>query len=169
MKLFWLAIPVIAVFIGFSQLSVIASDNDEIPKSERTVIEEGNFEKVAAIMKQNKLGLMIMFHAEYCDYCERLESDLLQPMVRSGDYDDKILIRKVQIDGAYDLIDFNGERISSSQLSNRYDASLTPTLIFLDADGKEQAERILGYTTPDLFGAYVDREINKLYNAITTE
>lgn len=167
MKLYWLAIPMFAALIGLNQLSAETSDNIATASGERVVIEEVNLEKLAEKMKQDKLGLMIMFHAEYCDYCKRLESDLLQPMVRSGDYDDKILIRKIQVDGAYDLVDFNGERISSDELSTRYDASLTPTLVFLDADGKEQAERILGYTTPDLFGAYVEREISKLHKAIT--
>ena len=169
MKLQWLVLPVIAVFITLNQLSAATADSTPILRAERIVIEEDNLEKLALKMKQDKLGLVIMFHAEYCDYCERLENDLLQPMVRSGEYDDKVLIRKIQVDGAYDLVNFNGQQISSDQLATMYDASLTPTLVFVDAKGEEQAERILGYTTPDLFGAYVDRAINTLHKAVTAE
>lgn len=169
MKLHWFVIPVIAAFISISQLSASTTETDSTPRTERVVIEEENLEKLGQQMKQDKLGLVIMFHAEYCDYCERLENDLLQPMVRSGEYDNKVFIRKIQVDGAYDLVNFNGQRISSDQLSTLYDASLTPTLVFLDANGEEQAERILGYNTPDLFGAYVDQAIDKLHKAVNAQ
>ena len=169
MKLQWLLLPFIAVLVSLNQIHASTADSTETPPTERVVIEEENLEVLGKQMKQEKLGLVIMFHAEYCDYCERLENDLLQPMVRSGEYDDKVLIRKIQVDGAYDLVNFNGQQISSDQLSTMYDASLTPTLVFLDADGAEQAEKILGYNTPDLFGAYVDRAINKLHKALNTD
>lgn len=169
MKLHWLLLPVIVAFIGFHSLSAETTDPTPVPRAERVVIEETNLETLGKQMKQDKLGLVIMFHADYCDYCKRLDADLLQPMVRSGDYDDKVLIRKIQVDGTYDLINFNGQKISSDQLSSMYDASLTPTLVFLDANGEEQSERIKGYNTPELFGAYVDRAINELHKAVTAE
>lgn len=169
MKLQWLLLPFIAVLVSLNQIHASTDDKTETPRTERVVIEEENLEVLGKQMKQEKLGLVIMFHAQYCDYCKRLERDLLQPMVRSGEYDDKVLIRKIQVDGTYDLVNFNGQQISSDQLSTMYDASLTPTLVFLDADGAEQAEKILGYNTPDLFGAYVDQAINKLHKAVTAE
>lgn len=169
MKLQWLLLPLIAGLLSLNHIQASTAEDKSTPRTERVVIEEENLQVLGKQMKKDKLGLVIMFHAEYCDYCERLEHDLLQPMVRSGEYDDKVLIRKIQVDGAYDLVNFNGQQISSNQLSTMYDASLTPTLVFLDADGAEQAERILGYNTPDLFGAYVDQAINKLYKAVIAQ
>jgi len=127
-----------------------------------TITEEDDLKTLSKQMKAEKLGLMIMFHASYCEYCERLEEDLLLPMLRSGEYDERILIRKIQIDSHNDLINFNGQTVTTSQLSTLYGASMTPTLVFLDANGEEQSERILGYTTPDFFSAYVDRGIDEL-------
>ncbi|PWQ94309.1 thioredoxin family protein [Leucothrix pacifica] len=169
MKLKWLVLPLIAVFVSFSHLSASTVDDTDTPRTEHVVIEENNLQKLSEEMKRNKLGLVIMFHAEYCDFCDRLEHELLQPMVRSGEYDDKVLIRKIQVDGAYDLVNFNGQQVSSDQLTTMYDASMTPTLVFLDAEGAEQAERILGYTTPDFFAAYVERAINKLHKAVSAQ
>ena len=133
------------------------------------LIEEDNLQTLSQQMKSNKLGLMVMFHASYCEYCERLEQDLLVPMLRSGEYDNKILMRKIQIDSNDELVNFNGQLITTSQLSILYGASMTPTLVFLDASGEEQSERILGYTTPDFFGAYVDKGIDELHKVVSAE
>lgn len=141
----------------------------DVPRTQRIVIEANDLHALGDTLRQHKLGLVILFHAEYCEYCERLENDLLQPMVRSGEYDDKVLIRKIQIDRTESLLNFNGQRVTADQLSILYEASMTPTLVFVDANGEEQAERILGYTTPDLFGAYVDRAINRLHRAVIAE
>lgn len=133
------------------------------------LIEEDDLQTLSQQMKTDKLGLMVMFHASYCEYCERLEEDLLLPMLRSGEYDEKILIRKVQIDSNDELVNFNGQTITTAQLSTLYGAAMTPTLVFLDASGEEQSERILGYTTPDFFSAYVDKGIDELHKVITTQ
>lgn len=130
------------------------------------IIEEDDLQTLAKQMNAKKLGVMIMFHASYCEYCERLEEDLLLPMLRSGEYDEKIFIRKIQIDSSDDLINFNGQAVTTSQLSTLYGADMTPTLVFLDASGEEQSERILGYTTPDFFSAYVDKGIDELHDVI---
>ena len=133
------------------------------------LIEEDNLQTLSKEMGTKRLGLLVMFHASYCEYCERLEEDLLLPMLRSGEYDEKILLRKIQIDSSDDLINFNGKKITTSQISSLYGAEMTPTLVFLDASGEEQSERILGYTTPDLFSAYVDKGIDELYKVVITQ
>ena len=133
------------------------------------IIEEDDLQTLGLEMKAKNLGVLVMFHASYCEYCERLEEDLLVPMVRSGEYDEKVLIRKIQIDSADEIINFNGQTITTSQISTLYGASMTPTLVFLDANGEEQSERILGYTTPDFFSAYVDRGIDELSDVVKAQ
>jgi thioredoxin-related protein len=152
----------------FNTSSLLANDSDKshILLKERVLIEAHDLQALGKTMRSDQLGLVIMFHAEYCEYCKRLEADLLQPMLRSGDYDDKVLIRKIQIDGAYNMVNFNGQKIAASQLATLYDASMTPTLVFVDANGDELAQKLLGYTSPDFFGAYLDRAIAQLHRAV---
>lgn len=133
------------------------------------IIEEDDLQTLGKQMKEKKLGLMILFHASYCEYCEQLEEDLLLPMLRSGEYDERIFIRKIQIDNHDDIINFNGQKITTAQISTLYEASMTPTLVFVDANGEEQSERILGYTTPDFFSAYVDQGIDELHKAVKSQ
>ena len=41
------------------------------------------------------------------------------------------------------------------------------TLLFLNDKGEEVAERILGYNTPEFYGAYLDKAIDKAVDAVT--
>lgn len=129
---------------------------------ESMLIEENDFQQLSAQMKQNSKGLLLMFHAEHCPYCTLMDEEILSPMVKSGEYDKKIYIRKLQIDEARDIKDFKGKTVEPSEISDAYRARLTPTLVFLDYKGQEKAKQMVGINTIELFGAYLDAEIDKL-------
>ena len=138
-------------------LNCYASDNFD-----SVLAEESDFQKLSLKMKEESLGLVLMFHAENCPYCAIMENEILSPMIRSGDYDKRVLIRKLQIDESRDIKDFAGMVVEPSDISDRYNASLTPTLVFLDYKGDQKAEMMIGINTVELFGAYLDAEIDKL-------
>ena len=131
--------------------------------------EESDFETLSQEMKQKSLGLVLMFHAAHCPYCALMENEILSPMVKSGDYDDKVIIRKLQIDEARDVKDFDGKTVEPSDISDRYGATLTPTLVFLDANGNEKAKKMIGINTVELFGAYLDDKIDILLQNMKTK
>ena len=112
------------------------------------------------------VAILLLFGADYCSYCTRLIEEFLDPMRRSGDYDDLILIREVKIDGYRSLRDFGGRQVSPEELAYRYDISVTPTLLLLDPEGRELTKRIVGLGTVEFFGLYLDdsiaRSISKL-------
>ena len=126
------------------------------------LIEENDFQQLAKKMKEESKGLLLMFHAEHCPYCARMEKEIIAPMVISGDYDNRIYIRKLQIDEARDIKDFTGNTVEPSDISDAYKVALTPTLVFLDYKGQEKAKKMIGINTVELFGAYLDAEIDQL-------
>jgi len=131
--------------------------------------EESDFESLSKVMEQKSLGLVLMFHAAHCPYCALMENEILSPMVKSGEYDDKVIIRKLQIDEARDVKDFKGNIVEPSDISDRYGATLTPTLVFLDANGNEKAKKMIGINTVELFGAYLDDNIDVLLQNMKTK
>lgn len=133
------------------------------------LIEESDFQSLSANMKEKKLGLVLMLHAENCPYCALMEREILSPMVVSGDYDKRVVIRKLQIDDSRNIKDFDGSIVEPSDISNRFSATVTPTLVFLDYHGKKKAETMVGINTVDYFGVYLDREIDKLVANIKKE
>ncbi len=133
---------------------------------QNNLIEVRDFQRLAQLMHQKNLPLLLEFHAESCSYCRLLEEDFLNPMTTSNEYRDKIIVRQIQIDLDEEVIDFQGNKTTSGQFSRRYNAFMTPTMIFLDANGVEVAERIVGINTPSLFSAYIDIEIEKALSKV---
>ena len=134
-----------------------------------SLLEESDFHALSIKMKEKSLGLVLMLHAEDCPYCALMENEILSPMITSGDYDERIFIRKLQIDDVRDVKDFDGKVVEPSDISNRYKTTLTPTLIFLDFQGNLKAETMVGINTVDYFGAYLDTEIDKLMENIKVD
>lgn len=122
--------------------------------------EVTDLRQLAREMQQKKLPLLLAFEAEHCGYCQRLKAEHLQPMNNNDDYAERVIIRTVQIDSNQTITGYDGKTISGAQLSKDYQAYLTPTMLFLDENGEEVADRMLGYNTPDYFGYYLDQAID---------
>ena len=105
--------------------------------------------------------ILLLFSADYCTYCDRLMEEFLEPMRRSGEYDDRVLIREVKIDDYGSMTDFDGARVNPEDLAYRYDISVVPTLLLLDTDGRELTKRIVGLGTVEFFGLYLDDAISR--------
>ncbi len=151
---------IISILCLFLLLSVSA-DYDE-----SAVVEETDFQKLGIEMKQSDMGLVMMLHAEGCHYCEMMDKEILSPMERSGEYSKRVFIRKLLIDKPDFITDFKGQRVAASDVADAYDSRLTPTLVFLDHNGEEQAVKIIGINSVDLFSASVDEQINELLSVI---
>jgi len=118
--------------------------------------------------REARLPVLLTFSAISCDYCRQLESEFLRPMLISGEYTDRILIRRLLLDNGALVTDFSGEHIATTRLSSRYKVYVTPTILFLDGDGSELAERMVGINTPEMYGGYLDNCIDTALYVIRT-
>jgi thioredoxin-related protein len=113
------------------------------------------------LVKEKELILVIEFSAEDCGYCRKLEDLFLLPMQRNADYGDKILLRMVSLSDFDSLIDFHGRTVTATEFAAQYDVALTPTLVFLNAEGVEMSERLVGIWSEDFFGGFIDDRIDE--------
>lgn len=130
------------------------------------VAEVNDFQAVGERAEARRLPIMLMFSADHCGYCTQVEEDYLKPMLRSGDYADRALIRKVKIDGYDKIRDFDGKMISTAEFAERYDVFVTPTVIFISGDGVEVGEKRVGLMTRDYYWAYLDSSIDQALNIL---
>lgn len=131
-------------------------------KTDTVELEEvTDFQALSQQMKQNNLMLVLEFHAEHCLYCQQLEAEILKPMLISGDYNDLVAIKQLALDSEKPIIGFDGKPTSGAKLGKEMNIIVTPTLLFLNSEGKEVSERIVGINTPEMFGAYVDAAIDE--------
>lgn len=111
------------------------------------------------LARERNLPLLILFSMDECTYCEIVREQFLEPMLRSGDYTDKVIMRMVKVDEYAPIRDFDGQRREPAAISRRYRASLTPTVIFVDHRGHELAPRLLGVTNVYYYGGDLDKSI----------
>ena len=109
-----------------------------------------------------------MYAAETCEYCERLEEEILGPMYQSGEFNNRAIIRKVMIDGIENIRDFNGNMVDAENFAYKRGVEVTPTLQFVDASGKELAPEMIGYNTPEFYANYIENAIDKSRQVINS-
>ena len=125
------------------------------------VREATDLQAVGQEARARKLPILIMFSIQGCQYCDVVREEFLKPMLRSGDYADRVIMLELYSDSDARLRDFNGQLISSSELTQRYKAGFAPTVVFLDSQGNELAERLIGITTRDFYGGFLDEAIDE--------
>lgn len=114
--------------------------------------------------------LLLEFAAISCSYCHLLETEVLNPTLLNHDYGRRVLMRKLTIDSAAPLTDFDGAgQVSAEQLASRYKIHMTPTLVFVDSRGREIAERMVGVTTLEFYGGYLDMALDAAREALRTQ
>ena len=125
------------------------------------MIAVSDLREEARIAREGNLVLVLEFSSEYCGYCRKLENLFLLPMQRNAEYDDKILIRSISLDAYETVTDFEGSFMSTREFAAKYRVSLTPTLLFLNSDGVEVSEKLVGIWSEDFFGGFIDNRIEE--------
>lgn len=127
---------------------------------QHNLIKTTNLQNDGELAKSRSIPLLIMFSQADCPFCHTLTEEILEPMLISGDYTDRVLIRELMIDDSRDLIDFSGKSIAPRAVFTRYLLYVTPSILLLDNQGNELAERQIGINTVDYYGYYLDRAID---------
>ena len=151
--------PLRLVWIGVLLLFATIVRADDLPYVK--VQEPTDLQLVGQQARQRQLPILIMFSRDGCPYCDVVREEFLKPMLRSGDYTDRVIMLEIHSDSYAHLRDFNGQQISADALAHRYRAGFAPTVVFLDHQGKELAERLIGITTRDFYGGYLDDAIDE--------
>ena len=111
--------------------------------------------------EQRCVPLLLEFASEHCEYCTLLEREILNPTLLDQDYEQRVLMRKLLVGNATRLRDFDNQATDADSLAGRYRIWVTPTVLFLDSNGEEIAERLVGVSSLDFYGGYLDAALNQ--------
>lgn len=103
---------------------------------------------------QADLPIVLLFTAEDCSYCDAMRQQYLIPMSHTEKYAELALFRQLYVESFSFLRNEDGELVGGDQISLRYGVDITPTVLFINAQGEEVAERIIG-----LSGAYFQKTL----------
>ena len=135
----------------------------------REIIEATDLAQLGKNSVETKRPILLLMSQEDCSYCIKLKHEILNPMVLSGDYRNRIIMRELMIDSVEEQRGFDGHELDALTLASDYGISVTPTMLFLGPDGKELTKRIVGINTVEMFSFYVDEAIDKAVKKLNGE
>jgi thioredoxin-related protein len=153
MKFFSTARLFLAVFLVVVVQAPAHAVNGEIPKAD-------NLLEFARLPQNQGLPIVVFLSRDACPYCRTLRDSVLQPMFAAGKFKQRAALLEVSIDPHDSLIGFDGEPVTAKTFAERYGARITPTLLFLDANGHELSKRRIGISNLDLYVFYLNKSID---------
>lgn len=115
----------------------------------------------AAAARTARVPILLAVTRHDCRFCARLRREILIPMLLSGDYADKVLIRELVIEPSLPVTGFDGLATDSETLAETLDATLSPTVLLLDAAGRSLEPPIRGINNAEFYGFYLDAAIER--------
>ncbi|MBV1931905.1 MAG: thioredoxin fold domain-containing protein [Porticoccaceae bacterium] len=103
-----------------------------------------------------------------CHFCYLLEEEVLNPLLRSGEYTDKIIFRNLVLDSTELVVDFKGNLVAPADMARILEVELTPTLLFLNNENQELLPRIVGYQRSEYYFYYLEETIHNAIEVINT-
>jgi thioredoxin-related protein len=137
-----------------------AGEHPEVVNS-ATVQQVVDFRLEAAAAAERGVTLLLAVTREGCRYCAQLRREFLAPMIRSGDYFYKVLIREMMMEPDTAILDFSGQVTTTAEMAARYGVSITPTVLLLDPSGKRLQPPLTGINNAEMYGLYLDQAIDE--------
>lgn len=132
--------------------AAVAADSTTVPVA-RDLQADGR------VSRQQGIPIMLLVTRSDCGYCSLLKRAVVHPMIISGEYVDRVLIREVIIDGAGDLVDFDGTTVSPFAVADRHNALLTPTVLLVGHDGRVLVDKLIGISNEEMYLWYLDNAL----------
>lgn len=154
-----ISISVLLFFTSIFNLSLVTAD-EQFVESNVIVPTAGDLSALVASSRKQHLPILLMFSAEDCEFCDRLEDDVIRPMMISGELSKKTIFRKVMVDSMDKIKDFTGQSVDPDVFAYKKGVQVTPTLQFVDGSGEELVPKLIGYQSVEFFNAYLDSAIS---------
>lgn len=133
--------------------TVIAADSD-IPIAD-------NFEKIAELARQQAVPTVVFVSRDACPYCRTLRDSILGPMYAAGKFEGRAMLVEVSLDRPEPITGFDGQLITPKDWGQMYKAQITPTLLFLDSDGREIGKQRIGISNLEMYGFYLQKSLDE--------
>lgn len=99
-------------------------------------------------------ALVLLVSMARCPYCEQVRRSYLLPMAAQG-----AAVFQIDIGSHRSLVDFDGTTRSHDAVTRARQARFAPTVLFLDPQGREIAERLIGAGLADFYGGLLEQRL----------
>lgn len=117
----------------------------------------GSLRAAAAAARARREPLVVMVTLKGCAFCDVVRNNYLGPMFQRGEV---YAVQLNMLDRRTPLQDLNGHITTPYAQAREWRTRIAPTLLFLDDQGHEIAERMEGMTVADFYGAYLQQRLD---------
>jgi thioredoxin-related protein len=108
--------------------------------------------------------LVVMTTLKGCPFCDVVRDQFLQPALAAG----RLFAVQVDVrDRQTPLQDFAGSTRTGADMARAWKARFAPTVLFLDTQGREIAERLVGVTLIEFYDQYLWQRIGQAQTKLT--
>jgi thioredoxin-related protein len=119
-----------------------------------------NLQKDGKDATDREAVVLVAFVGEKCRYCDTVVNEFLVPMTHNPDYQRKVVMRRVETSSPQSLKDFSGNAASHREFAGQHGVRMVPTIMLFDDKGRVLAKPLVGLTTVDYYGMYLDEAID---------
>lgn len=143
---------------------------EELVEESHELIFLDDMQTLSTQASKSCIPMLIMVSQLTCGHCDKLREIVLHPLMKSGEIDDKVLLRELLVDSDEQLIDINGNTVTGMELAGRYiDNVLTPTMLIIEPHSNKLIKRIVGISNIDFYSLYLEEEINSANQKISSK
>ena len=115
------------------------------------------------LARAQRLPIVLFFHSETCAFCREVEDLYLTPLQKENENVPQFVLRTVEISQTQPLVAFDGSRTDYRAFAKQQGVTLVPHLRFLGPDGEVLAPDLVGLTSRDFYGGYLDSAIQEAF------
>ncbi|MEO7254327.1 MAG: hypothetical protein ABIZ64_08825 [Casimicrobium sp.] len=135
---------------------------------ERILPVAQNLKADGAAAAASRKPILIFFNLTRCPYCRGALREAIVPMFRNAEWRAALEFRQVTVDDGKSLVDFDGKTIESIAFAKKRKGTFTPTVMLVDDKGQLLGDPIVGISSFDFYGAYVDALAKKAIDEMRT-
>jgi thioredoxin-related protein len=119
-------------------------------------------DELAAALQRGR-PLLVMASLDGCPFCKRVRDGFLVPL-RAGSGQP---IVQLDLGSAAVLSAFDAKPSTHDQLLRSWKVTVAPTVLFFGRGGREVAERLVGASIPDYYGAYLEQRLQAALKSLS--
>ncbi|CAN8140108.1 Thioredoxin fold domain-containing protein [uncultured Thiomicrorhabdus sp.] len=143
--------------LGLSSLSVNvqADAGDVLPLAV-------DLQKAGEISAKNNVPVVIFATATWCNYCKKLEQNILYPLLQTTDLEDYGHFSQLVLDKSHWMMkNFDGTEIEMKTLGPKMGVIVAPTTLIFDSKGNQIADPIIGLTLEEFYPGNLEKALNQ--------
>ena len=101
----------------------------------------------------------MFFYSKNCPFCREVEELYLKPLQKENIKAQGFLLRRIEISETHPLVSFAGMKTDFRGFAQEQKVTLVPHLRFVGPKGERLAPDLVGLSSRDFYGGYLDDSI----------